>query len=114
MKPLGDERTHYLLAMGMAKATRTDLAQAMEEGALDNAAWSGMVTRCRSCGWAENCGEWLDTAIEEGATCPPTCVNQRRFLELREKSEKARRDSDMAVERAGRAIARVEALRQSR
>ncbi|QDC11163.1 hypothetical protein FHY55_18830 [Oceanicola sp. D3] len=113
MKPLGDERTHYLLAMGMAKATRTDLAQAMEEGALDSEAWSAMVTRCRGCGWAERCGEWLDTAIEEGANCPPSCVNQRRFEELRARSEQARRESDRAVDRASQAIARVEALRQS-
>ena len=89
MKPLGDERTHYLLAMGMAKATRIDLARAMEEGVLDSEDWARMIARCRGCGWADRCADWLDTAIEEGAACPPACLNQRRFQELRARARQA-------------------------
>ncbi len=114
MKPLGDERRHYLLAMGMAKATRTDLAGAMEDGALDSEDWSRMVTRCRGCDWSEGCAEWLDTAIEEGAACPPACVNQRRFLDLRQRSEQARRNAAVAVEDAAKAMRRAEALTRRR
>ncbi|SIO13336.1 DUF6455 family protein [Vannielia litorea] len=108
MKPMGDERTHYLLALGMAKATRTDLVDAMETGALDNDAWARMLHRCRSCGWPEGCADWVDHQMESGAECPPSCVNQRRFAELRARSAQARRDSDIAVEAATLAMARAE------
>ncbi|MDF1872974.1 DUF6455 family protein [Vannielia sp.] len=89
MQTLGPEMWHYWLAMGMAKTTRTDLVNAMEQGVLDNSEWADMVDRCRGCAWAECCEGWLHAHMEEGADCPPTCVNQHRFNALRQEVGKA-------------------------
>lgn len=87
MKPMGELMTHVRLVSRMAKATRTDLVQAVRDGDLSQAQWAGMVQRCRRCDWAEDCPDWLD-AHPEGADCAPgTCRNRARFETLRARQD---------------------------
>ena len=82
MKPLGDERHHYWLALRMAKATGLDLAEEMAEGRITQADWAGVVTACRGCDWAGRCPDWLE-AHPQVAAAPQQCVNAGRFAALK-------------------------------
>lgn len=84
-KPKGDPVDHYWLAMRMAQATGVDLAAAMADGALTQEDWSGVVERCRSCGWeldGGGCGRWLALQDPGTATPPKSCVNETVFADL--------------------------------
>lgn len=82
VRPLGDERRHYWLALGMAQASGADLQRALDEGRISHGDWSQVVTRCRGCGWTEGCDCWL--AARDGevyASVPQACPNAA-FFEL--------------------------------
>jgi hypothetical protein len=75
VRPLGDEKRHYWLALGMARASGADLQRALEEGRITHADWAEVVQRCRGCSWAEGCGCWMraqdpDKAPEVPQACP--------------------------------------------
>lgn len=80
---LGDQTEHFWLIQRMAKTSGVDLAAAMQAGKLDHKGWSGMVTRCRGCAWAEGCHAWLDK-VDQAADLPPKpCLNRDRMAELK-------------------------------
>lgn len=78
-RPLGDENRHYWLAVAMAKATGADLQTALEDGRISHQDWADLVTRCRSCTWAEGCDCWLAKQKGVGADAPDPCVNSSVF-----------------------------------
>lgn len=82
MKPLGDPITHFWLVQDMARAAGVDLPAARRDGALPDADWAAMVTRCRGCRWTDGCQDWL--ARQEGgdAFVPPACANRAVFDRL--------------------------------
>lgn len=82
--PLGSETEHYWRVQRMAKATGVDLVAAWDAEAIDHAAWSRIVTRCRGCDWAEGCHRWLDKPVEGLRACPEPCVNRARLARLRD------------------------------
>lgn len=88
MKPLGPERDHYWMALGMAKAAGVDLQAAIEAGRFSQEKWASTVQKCRSCDWGEDCPHWLreHDSVERA---PSTCVNSRVFAAL-----KAAQDED--------------------
>ncbi len=82
--PLGPQKRHYWLALRMAKATGTDLAEALAKGGLTQSDWAGIVTRCRACQWTEGCRRWLQQPIEEIRALPEGCPNAPTFAALQE------------------------------
>jgi hypothetical protein len=81
--PLGDETEHYWLAKRMAKATGTDLVGAMDDNALSQDDWAEMVHRCQGCEWTCGCKTWLNLPQDGAREVPTTCVNHKRFEQLR-------------------------------
>ena len=81
MKLLGDIRDHVTLVNRMARATGTDLGEAMMDGQLDQQDWSQMVTNCRGCACADTCAGWLRAAELEEHTraAPDYCENRASF-----------------------------------
>lgn len=80
VRPLGDEKRHYWLALGMAQASGADLQKALEEGRITHGDWADVVTRCRGCGWTEGCDYWLASQSDEaGASVPQACPNAAFF-----------------------------------
>lgn len=80
VRPLGDEKRHYWLALGMAQASGADLQRALEEGRITHGDWAEVVTRCRGCAWTEGCACWL--AAQDGAasaSVPQACPNATFF-----------------------------------
>lgn len=80
VRPLGDEKKHYWLALGMAQASGAELQRALEEGRITHGDWAEVVTRCRGCAWAEGCACWL--AAQDGAgsaPVPQACPNATFF-----------------------------------
>lgn len=85
MTALGKLMEHVRLVGRMAKATRTDVVGAYEAGDLSQAEWAEMVQTCRSCAWADHCGDWLDD--NEAVACAPgTCLNRDRFEDLHDRA----------------------------
>ncbi|MEJ6397601.1 DUF6455 family protein [Yoonia sp. 208BN28-4] len=81
MTPLGDPTKHFWLTIGMARACRADLADAMHDAKLTQAAFAAMVTACRSCKAPAACEAAL--AAPTRPTVPPdTCRNRDALLEL--------------------------------
>ncbi|SNS19333.1 DUF6455 family protein [Tropicimonas sediminicola] len=92
MKPLGPERDHYWMALGMAKAAGVDLQAAIEAGHFSQEKWASTVQKCRGCDWGEDCPSWLreHATVDEA---PQACVNARLFATLKAaQDEDARRD----------------------
>lgn len=81
-RPLGDEITHYWLALGMAKAVGLDLQAEIEAGRFSQEAWADTVQHCRGCTWAWRCPGWM-AAHPTIEAAPETCVNAARFNALR-------------------------------
>jgi len=81
VRPLGDEREHYWLALGMAQTVGLDLQAEIEAGHLTRADWAETVQRCRSCGWAGECPGWM-AAQADAERAPASCVNADRFNAL--------------------------------
>ena len=80
VRPLGDEKRHYWLALGMAQASGADLQRALDEGRITHGDWAEVVARCRGCAWAEGCDCWL--AAQDPATAsaiPQACPNASFF-----------------------------------
>jgi hypothetical protein len=80
VRPLGDERRHYWLALGMARIAGADLQQALEEGRITHGDWAEVVHRCRGCSWTEGCDCWMK-AQDPGhsAPVPQACANTGFF-----------------------------------
>jgi hypothetical protein len=81
VRPLGDEKRHYWLALGMAQAAGADLQRALDEGRISHADWAGVVTRCRGCGWTEGCDCWLSAQDPDVAASIPQACPNAAFLE---------------------------------
>ena len=84
-KPLGDPIRHLNLVRLMSKATGVDLADVAASGALSQEEWAGMVTRCRTCQWADGCEDWLATRFDLPKPedhVPNQCVNRTRLAQL--------------------------------
>lgn len=80
VRPLGDEKRHYWLALGMAQASGADLQRALEEGRITHGDWAAVVQRCRGCSWTEGCDCWLRAQNPEtAAEVPQACPNARFF-----------------------------------
>jgi hypothetical protein len=82
VRPLGDEKRHYWLALGMAQAAGAELQRALEEGRITHGDWAGVVQRCRACTWTEGCVCWLkaqdpDTASDVPQACPNAAFFER-------------------------------------
>jgi hypothetical protein len=89
LRPLGDAGTHHWRVRRMARATGVDLAGAFHEGALKQAEWAAMITRCRGCRWTEGCGRWLDRPEDALRDAPDGCENRGALHALRaEQTEK--------------------------
>jgi hypothetical protein len=80
VRPLGDEKRHYWLALGMAQTTGADLQRALDEGTITHGDWAEVVGRCRACSWAQGCRCWMD-AQDRGAAVgvPRACPNAAFF-----------------------------------
>lgn len=80
VRPLGDEKRHYWMALGMAQATGADLQKALDACQISHGDWADVVTRCRGCGWAEGCACWMAAQTGDGdATVPQACPNAKFF-----------------------------------
>lgn len=80
VRPLGDEKRHYWLALGMAQAAGADLQRALEDGRITHGDWAGVVQRCRGCGWTEGCDCWLKAQDPaRRAEVPRACPNAAFF-----------------------------------
>lgn len=86
---LGSENAHFWLVQRMAKAAGVDLVRAWEAGLIDNAEWSGIVTKCRGCQWSEGCTRFLDKPVTEERALPEPCLNRARLDAIRAKLEEA-------------------------
>lgn len=80
VRPLGDEKRHYWVALGMAQATGADLQRALEEGRITHEDWATVVQSCRGCTWTEGCDCWLKAQDPEtAAQVPQACPNATFF-----------------------------------
>ena len=85
VRPLGDEKRHYWMALGMAQATGADLQRALDEGRITHGEWAEVVGRCRGCAWAEGCRCWMETHGADGAAAVPrACPNAAVFEAVRD------------------------------
>ena len=76
IRPLGDEKRHYWLALGMAQASGADLQGALDAGRITHQDWAEVVQRCRGCAWAEGCDCWRAAQGDDAAaTVPQACRN---------------------------------------
>ena len=63
-------QTHVRLMTRMARTTGSDL------DSLNDAEWSGALTRCRGCSSPGSCEDWLEDHAD-GASKPPSfCANK--------------------------------------
>jgi hypothetical protein len=84
VRPLGDEKRHYWLALGMAQVSGTDLQRALDEGRITHGDWADMVGRCRACSWAAGCRCWMSAQDPEvPADVPRACPNAGVFDAVR-------------------------------
>ncbi|WP_375175467.1 DUF6455 family protein [Pseudooceanicola sp.] len=81
---LGDVTDHLQLVRRMARASGSDLAEAMLEGQLTSADWSQMVTNCRACISVESCRARLAQLemTSDRANAPNYCENRASFDRL--------------------------------
>jgi hypothetical protein len=80
VRPLGDEKRHYWLALGMARASGADLQRALEDGRITHQDWAEVVQRCRGCSWAEGCDCWMRAQDPEAVSeVPQACPNAGFF-----------------------------------
>ncbi len=85
MTPLGDITHHLWLVRRMARATGADLVAAVHEGQLAADDWSQMITNCRGCACAEQCGAKLadlERSDDGRAQAPLYCENRVTFDRL--------------------------------
>lgn len=82
MMVLGDTARHLRLVLKMGRITRTDLLGAYRSGDLTQRDWAQAVQRCRGCGRAEMCRDWLSDA-KIGARVPFACPNLGLFYRIR-------------------------------
>ncbi|MFD3189785.1 DUF6455 family protein [Sedimentitalea sp. HM32M-2] len=85
MRVLGNLMHHVRLATRMAMVTRVDPVALYKSGDLRQDEWADMVQRCRDCGWAGECPDWLDGHGDAG-DAPETCPNRGRFRDLRRRA----------------------------
>lgn len=78
-RPLGDERRHYWLALGMAQRTGADLQAALDGGQITHGDWAEVVQKCRGCTWAEGCACWMAAQERGEADVPQACPNAALF-----------------------------------
>ena len=84
VRPLGDEKRHYWLALGMAQASGADLQRALDEGRITHQDWAYVVERCRGCAWAEGCSCWMSAQEPDAvASVPQACPNAAFFESVR-------------------------------
>lgn len=97
VRPLGDERRHYWLALSMAGAAGADLQAALNGGRIDHSDWAGVVQRCRGCGWTEGCACWLAArGGADDAPVPRACPNAPVFDTVLAGQDQAGGSSDSA------------------
>ncbi|WP_136637177.1 DUF6455 family protein [Pseudooceanicola onchidii] len=84
MSPLGPITDHLDLVRRMARATKTDLGAAMQDGTLTSDSWATMVTNCRGCAGPGACSARLSTLeLADGvAPAPDYCRNRATFDRL--------------------------------
>jgi hypothetical protein len=80
--PLGDIRHHFWMSQTMAKVTGVDLAHAVHSGRVTQEDWAEAVTRCRACGWAASCQDWMASLGETTVEAPAECANAALFQRL--------------------------------
>jgi hypothetical protein len=73
---------HLQLVARMAQTAGADPAEAAARGALSQKDWAALVTRCRSCVWADGCARWLEEPHAMRTQVPGTCPNRARFEAL--------------------------------
>jgi hypothetical protein len=81
-RPLGEARTHYWLALGMAQTVGLDLQAEIDAGRFTQADWADTVQRCRGCDWADECPSWMQRQHDGAARAPGECRNAARFNAL--------------------------------
>lgn len=81
VRPLGDAREHYWLALGMAQTVGLDLHAEIQAGRFSLAAWADTVQCCRGCDWAGECPSWM-AENGDAERAPASCVNSERFNAL--------------------------------
>ena len=83
VRPLGDEKRHYWLALGMAQASGADLQRALDEGRITHQDWAEVVHRCRGCAWAEGCDCWMKSQdADTKSRVPQACQNVSFFEDV--------------------------------
>ena len=80
VRPLGEEKRHYWLALGMAQVSGADLQRALDEGRITHGDWAEVVQRCRGCAWTEGCDCWMAAQDPcHPSTVPQACPNASFF-----------------------------------
>ena len=82
MKPLGDTRRHFWLALRMARSGGLNLVEATDRGDLDQERWAGIIERCRCCTWTAGCERYL-AQVQDYDSLPVNCRNRIQFAALR-------------------------------
>lgn len=80
---LGNAERHFWLTRSVARVMGLNLSEAMHENRLSVQEYGEMVTRCRTCGAAEDCELWLATRTGPNATGPTACLNAQLLQSLR-------------------------------
>lgn len=75
-RPLGEEKTHFWLTKGMARATGVDMVAALDEGRISRDDYANLFSRCRKCAFARDCDKWLDRQWDGPVSAPDACENR--------------------------------------
>ncbi|MDD8022071.1 MAG: DUF6455 family protein [Paracoccaceae bacterium] len=79
----GNIDLHFWITRGMARRMGVNLSEAMHEGALSQADFAGLITRCRNCPGAQGCLAFLSEQPERVETAPDWCENAAILRKLR-------------------------------
>ncbi|MCT4556753.1 MAG: DUF6455 family protein [Pelagimonas sp.] len=86
---MGPTNTHFWLLQRMAKTTGVDLVTAYDRDILAPQEWADLVTRCRTCQWAEGCGRFLSEQALTERPLPDNCVNGKALNTIKKALEEA-------------------------
>lgn len=78
----GEAAQHYWLTQGMARAVGVNLSRAISDGNLTRDHLRVMVVRCRMCGRADKCMDWLGRSGGGADHLPRYCANKRDLESL--------------------------------
>ncbi len=83
MTIMGDVHRHFWLTVGMSRRLGADLNGAIHAEKLTTSDYADMVTRCRSCAWADECESWQKSHPGAETSAPEQCINKDIWDHLR-------------------------------